>query len=258
MRSNMIFAVRVAAHEPRPPQNSQERPPSLSSRLKISRRFSIRSERLQEMDDTSSVRTILPNPQQHSGLTDIPRRPNPDASIQTSSRSNLGYSLGISGSLRSSIVGDMSIFRFGRDRQLGHQPSHVWLPPSQAPSDATNVLLLGTSGSGKSTLIKSLMYAFNCFDITTRQSYLDAIFDNTIQSILTLVKQRSHLSIDEASLQLNLRIVSEAENQDLGYGPLPLSIGSAIAALWDDLSVKSSLANQRTKEKRFPLMASAE
>lgn len=261
MRSNIIFAVKATSAEIVKDDNISDWSLKFQPGLKITRRFSIQSERLSDAIESLSIRNnsqLSP----HSTLEGESR----DMEIQTVSDYNQEYGPGLNDGASAVLASDMSIFQFDHHSQDLQSSSFTWMSPAESPLNSTRVLLLGGCRSGKSTLIKSLMGIFGHFDIATRRMYLEPIIDNTIESILTLVEARSGPFINEASQQAyrivsNYRLSKDSRHDQHDVfqdGRLPQHIGSAIAILWSEPNVRLSLVSRERIESGFSCVDSVE
>jgi hypothetical protein len=261
-RSNMIFAIQTGAQGARG-LGDVSPPPSYSSRPRTSRTASMSSTLLEGADDFHSRRPLVHRQYSDSSASPPPK---PDPRMMKFSANQGGGRQEASPdnrttrmSIRSSIMGNMSVLRFARRRDITPLPKQLTMTPSQAPMEAKKVLLLGASGSGKSTLLKSLTASFGHFDTETRRSYREAIYENTVQYIQFLTAHVGSQAGD-SELEENRRTVTGYYNRLVegrgGNGPMPSFVSSAISALWNHPRI--GLAFEDLQDKHYYLLESAE
>lgn len=224
-RYTMAFAV--AAKRTRVSKTSQLQP-DIPEGVTCSHEFSITYERVQ------GVREASQEPHQRISLDEIL-----DTTIDIFSLPSKDYTLGSLPVSRSFKSANSSI------------------TSSDIPPNTTNILLLGTSRSGKSTIIKSLMASFHCLDNDLCMSYLDTIFDNIIQPIITLLEQYNFKLTKKLTFE-QYRTLKNAAKMELGTRPTPPSIGHTISSILEDPDVRRKLFKLVKDRDHFPLLESYE
>ena len=192
MRSHMIYAIGSSRDSVRNPR----RPATPSSGFRMSRRFSIRSDRV-SIPETASVRsdkeTIRDSASIASNMHLLPPIQGLEPLlIQVQGKAPLEDAQSIMSDVGTMYTGDASLRRFWHRRKQPKVPAAKVLQavaPAFAPKNATNVLVLGLPSTGKSTLTKSLLYSYGCLDVETRLSYVEDIHRETLESLRTVVRE---------------------------------------------------------------------
>ena len=257
-RPNMIFALRLGSRD-KAEKATVPRVAASSPRLGIGRRFTLHYSRTQDVAGPSTVTTVNDAGKGNEGHVTGERK---------ADHSNLALKYRKShDSIKSSMTGSASIFKFAQRRNLTPLPKEIWLPPAQATPDALKVLLVGSSGGGKTTLTKSLEAAFGHYGTAERELYREAVFRNVIQSIETLVRCRDASLGEfesakeekvEEQFERDARFVATiaASARVLGNASFPPDLAGAITRLWEHPSIRTTFAERR--DKRFFLLDSAE
>ena len=267
MRSHMIFAIGGGGNRAADAADNESpsgRPPSM---FRMSRRFSIHSTRLPEIEDSGSLNSTLLNRDSVSSRAHMlsPTQAQPQDHVQVQARPRYDDA----SSLRSSStslysVANASLRRFWRQRKQPSAPSKPILAvaPAFAPKDATNVAVFGTSESGNSTLVKSLIYTFGGYDIRTRRSYIEDIFRQTVDAMLMLTREIAKAAKDPNQWPLNPAVGSNIECSfarelkvlessllldDFCSTSMDPDVTKALSVLWAQTELKVSLANLRAQ-----------
>ena len=253
MRTHMIFAIGGGkgnrAGEP-------------VDAFRVSRRFSIHSTRLSDMEDGQSiVSTLLDRGSVSSRANILPPR---QVQVQVQGRPRLDDSHSLRSSLSAHSVANISLRRFWHQRKPSSDPSKPLLTaPSSAPKDGINVVVFGIDGSGKSTLVKSLTYAFGGYDIRTRRSYIEDISREAVNAMLVLTRELAQSATKPGlappgpvfcnnsgyDLSRELEFLEKSHGlDDFHTSPMNPAVAKALSALWAQPELQAVLANLRGQD----------
>lgn len=262
MRSHMIFAIGSGGDSVRSRRSAAPR-----SAFRMSTRFSIRSSRLsiaeeeEESDDGDTIKEAKADAASVFSKSSSRRRlvPSllPPSSIQVRGGRDLNDTLSLRSNIRSVYTGDEALSRFWHQRSQPNQSvlSRViqGVAPLFAPKNATNVLLLGLAGTGKSTLVKSLLYVFGCMDVRTRQSYIEDIHREAVESMRTVV-QRGQVGLSfDSELEFAYRTL-QWSNTDV----IDEAMANACSTFWKEPAFRQKVVDRRSEREMYMLPESAE
>ncbi|VUC32786.1 unnamed protein product [Clonostachys rosea] len=138
-------------------------------------------------------------------------------------------------------------------------PPKQFLPRTDISTISKKILLLGSSESGKSTLIKSLTCAFDPLDEQARQTYIEEIIENCVETMRLLVIETDMDREGAGSiLQNKYRLLMEGDNDERGSLRMHEMLAEAISSIWQNPEMQIRVENRRQHQEMYYLPTSSE
>lgn len=133
------------------------------------------------------------------------------------------------------------------------------LPRTERSNDSKKILLIGSSESGKSTLIKSLSCAFDPFDEQTRQTYIEEIVENCVETMRLLVIETDIDRVGgDSGLQKECRLLMEYDNDRRECLKMSEKLAGAISSIWQSPEMQTRFEHRRQHQEMYYLPTSSE
>jgi hypothetical protein len=137
--------------------------------------------------------------------------------------------------------------------------STTFLPRTERSNVSKKILLIGSSESGKSTLIKSLSCAFDPFDEQTRQTYIEEIIENCVETMRLLVIETDIDRVGgDSGLRNECRLLMEDNDDRRASLKMCEGLVGAIFSIWQSSEMQMRFDHRRQHQEMYYLPTSSE